>query len=337
MKQTIYSICMALCLCFITTSCEDSFDDLDKAYHPTDTELSDTALALNSIIDHIAGAGGKYSCTVKAGEGVSWKITGAPSWIKFSQTTGKGSTKITYTVEQNPSTVTERTEHFYLESTQQQLPFKLTYKARQHARPTATAVDLGLSVKWASCNVGATKPEEFGGYYAWGEIEEKDNYTDKTYKWYDPKKSKEYLPYIIKYNSDSDDGIVDNKTRLESEDDVARVMWGGKWRMPTYAEMYELKTKCNWKYGYHNDVFGLFATGPNGNSIFIPCANHIVGDDPGSSFDRLIFLCSDIKKGNSWPSSLLFLYYGKGLKNEYYFEITSSNRVLGYSVRPVTN
>ena len=306
---------MALCLCFIATSCEDSFDDLDKAYHPTGTELSDTALALNSIIDHIGGAGGKYSCTVKAGEGISWRITGAPSWVKFSQTTGKGSTKISYTVEQNPSTVTERTEHFYLESTQQHLPFKLTYKARQHARPTATAVDLGLSVKWASCNVGATTPEGFGGYYAWGEIEEKDNYSSGTYKW----------DYIA------------NKTRLDLEDDVAHVKWGGNWRMPTGAEWEELIEKCHWYYGYQNDIFGLTFIGPNDNSIFLPCANYKYDKvTQGSSFKRAMYRGSDKKRSNTSPVGIDFIYYGKGYKDLYLFDLGGITEYLGCSVRPVT-
>ena len=92
------------------------------------------------------------------------------------------------------------------------------------------AVDLGLSVKWASCNVGATTPEDCGDYYAWGEIEEKENYDWSTYKWcngsYDTQ---------TKYCTNSSYGTVDNKTTLDLEDDVAHVKWGGSWRMPTKA------------------------------------------------------------------------------------------------------
>lgn len=325
MKQTIYSICMALCLCFIATSCEDSFDDLDKAYHPTGTELSDTALALNSIIDHIGGAGGKYSCTVKAGEGISWRITGAPSWVKFSQTTGKGSTKISYTVEQNPSTVTERTEHFYLESTQQHLPFKLTYKARQHARPTATAVDLGLSVKWASCNVGATTPEGFGGYYSWGEIEKEDG----NYKWYNGSYRK-----IIKYNDKIYySGPIDNKTQLDLEDDVAHIMWGGNWRMPTEAEWQELKEKCSWYYGYQNDIFGLTAIGPNGNSIFIPCAGYS-NDSDILYMEEDAYYWSSTRDSGAYSANEAYYFYYYEYNNR--LKIATQNRIFGCSVRPVT-
>ena len=104
-------------------------------------------------------------------------------------------------------------------------------------------VDLGLpsSIKWASCNVGAEKPEDYGNYYAWGEVLPKEDYSWATYKyangtyWYDPK--------LTKYCNDAskgDDGFTDNKTTLEPEDDAAYFNWGGSWRMPTYAEWDEL-------------------------------------------------------------------------------------------------
>ena len=84
---------------------------------------------------------------------------------------------------------------------------------------------------WATCNVGASKPEEFGGYYAWGETDEKSNYDWSTYKWcngsYDS--MTKYCVYIR-------DGIVDNKTVLDLEDDVANVKWGATWRMPTWEQ-----------------------------------------------------------------------------------------------------
>ena len=132
-------------------------------------------------------------------------------------------------------------------------------------------VDLGLpsGIKWAAYNVGATKPEEYGGYYAWGETEEKSNYSWSTYKWCNGTYNT-----MTKYCTDSSYGTVDNKTVLDPEDDVAHVKWGGSWRMPTKAELDELRNKCSWQWTTLNGVNGYRVTGPNGNSIFLPAAGY---------------------------------------------------------------
>lgn len=128
-------------------------------------------------------------------------------------------------------------------------------------------VDLGLpsGLKWATCNVGASKPEDDGDYYAWGETETKSNYAWKTYKWCNGSENT-----MTKYCTKKKYGTVDNKTVLEPEDDVAHVQWGGSWRMPTRAELDELKKKCKWKRTTVNGIDGVKVTGPNGNSIFLP-------------------------------------------------------------------
>ena len=98
-------------------------------------------------------------------------------------------------------------------------------------------VDFGLpsGTKWATCNVGATKPEEFGNFYAWGEVEPKDNYACSTYKY--SYSDCTVTKYKIGYNGD-------NKRVLDLEDDAAYVNWGGKWRMPTKAQLEELRSQC---------------------------------------------------------------------------------------------
>ncbi|MGN1156462.1 MAG: hypothetical protein ACI4TK_09820 [Agathobacter sp.] len=135
-------------------------------------------------------------------------------------------------------------------------------------------VDLGLSVKWASCNVGASSPEEFGGYYAWGETEEKDYYDYETYKWCEGTWNS-----YTKYGNDSSYGIVDNKMTLDLSDDVAHIKLGKKWRIPTVSELHELYTKCTRKwikvhYTYngsnYGSVVGMLFVGPNGNRIILP-------------------------------------------------------------------
>lgn len=120
-------------------------------------------------------------------------------------------------------------------------------------------VDLGLSVKWAGWNVGASRPEEYGGYYAWGELEEKDDYDYDTYQYID----QQIWRYIF---------IGDNISGTQY--DVARVQWGGNWRMPTLLECQELIEKCSWEWMAYKGVNGMMVTGPNGNSIFLPSAGH---------------------------------------------------------------
>ena len=186
-------------------------------------------------------------------------------------------------------------------------------------------VDLGLpsGTKWAAYNVGATKPEEFGGYYAWGETEEKSNYAWSTYKWCNGSSST-----MTKYCTNSNYGTVDNKTVLELEDDVAHVKWGGDWRMPTEEEQDELRNKCSWEWTSLNFVNGYRVTGPNGNSIFLPAAGcrNGTGVIIGGSY------------GYYWSSSLVcddssHVYYLDF--SDKYYDWYDNFRYYGLSVRPV--
>ena len=186
------------------------------------------------------------------------------------------------------------------------------------------AVDLGLSVKWACCNVGATKPEEYGGYYAWGEPEEKSDYDWDTYKWC---KGNWYT--MTKYCTDSDEDHVDNKTVLDPEDDVAHVKWGGSWRMPTLEELKELLYECTWKRTELNGVNGYRVTGPNGNSIFLPEAGYRYGTE----------LYGGGEHGFYWSSSLndyqrYYAYYLRFFFDDIHL-CASHYRFCGLSVRPV--
>ena len=187
-------------------------------------------------------------------------------------------------------------------------------------------VDLGLpsGTKWAACNVGANKPEEYGGYYAWGETEEKSNYDWSTYKWCNGSENT-----MTKYCTESDYGTVDYKTVLDPEDDVAHVKWGGSWRMPTKAEQDELHNKCSWTWTAQNSVNGYRVTGPNGNSIFLPAAGYRCGTDVNKRGDS----------GYYWSGSLDDYYcsYACGL---YFFDDGpgwyEGGRHYGRSVRPVS-
>ena len=133
-------------------------------------------------------------------------------------------------------------------------------------------VDLGLSVKWATCNVGAIKPEDYGGLYAWGEVETKTDYSWSNYKWCNGSGNT-----LTKYCTNSEfgyEGFTDNKTVLAPEDDVAHVKWGGAWRMPSYQEYTELYNHCTWTWTTQNDVYGFLVrskrAGYTDRSIFLP-------------------------------------------------------------------
>ncbi len=132
-------------------------------------------------------------------------------------------------------------------------------------------VDLGLpsGTLWATCNVGADNPEDYGDYFAWGETTPKDVYNWSTYKWCNGT-----YKTLTKYCTRSDYGTVDKKTELDPEDDAAYVNWGSSWRMPTLDQQTELLTKCTWTWTTHNGVNGRQVTGPNGNSLFFPAVGY---------------------------------------------------------------
>ena len=209
------------------------------------------------------------------------------------------------------------------------------------ATPIPDAVDLGLpsGLKWASFNLGASKPEEYGDYYAWGETEPKyesiaENgtitWTDKfgwsSYKW-----CMGSINTMTKYCSNSEygyNGFTDTKVVLDSEDDAASVNLGDKWRMPTYVEFDELLEKCSWEWTQVNGINGRKVTGPNGNSIFLPAAGY--RDD--------MSLYNAGSYGFYWSSSLegfpydaCCLYFDSGDVGWHL-----NYRYNGYSVRPVT-
>ena len=204
-------------------------------------------------------------------------------------------------------------------------------------------VDLGLpsGLKWAKCNLGASKPSESGDYYAWGETAPKAKYNLTTYKWMQAGQSE--WKYITKYTfADGETGAIwydssgnfigDNKTVLDAADDAATQQLGSPWRMPTEDEFKELRKNCTVIRTTQGGVEGYQVDGPNGNAIFLPAAGYYKGT---MRYER--------SKGYYWSSSLdtdlsFFArsYYACGLHFESggYFGYNSF-REYGYSVRPV--
>ena len=150
--------------------------------------------------------------------------------------------------------------------------------ASKNTKTTHEYVDLGLSIKWATCNVGADKPEENGILYAWGETEPKNILDPRNWmtgKWGN------VMFGFTKYNTNSEYGTVDNKTTLDPEDDVAHVKWGGSWRMPTIQELRELVESCSFEITTINGIKGFKISsrviGFAGRSIFLPAAGYCEG------------------------------------------------------------
>ena len=191
------------------------------------------------------------------------------------------------------------------------------------------AIDLGLpsGLKWASFNLGANKPEEYGNYYAWGETELKSNYDWSTYRW-----CIGWYSMMTKYCHNADygyDGFTDDKIILDPEDDVAHVHLGGTWRMPTSKEHDELRDNCTWEWTTQNGVNGRLVTGPNGNSIFLPAAGCRNNTDLIGVGSHGLYWSSSLDMG--YPDLAYRLLFISDL-----VERTSDFRDYGRSIRPVT-
>lgn len=191
--------------------------------------------------------------------------------------------------------------------------------AASAVEPTSDPVDLGIvltredgttyKLYWAQSNLSASglcaHPEDFGNYYAWGETAPKSDYSWNSY------------------------GTVDKKPKLELKDDVAHVILGGNWRMPTDAEWTALRAQCTWTWTTLNGVNGRLVKAPNGNSIFLPAAGHRRGT---SHFDAGAF-------GYYWTASLRMDFPSNAFYSGFGPDIVSRgwfDRYYGFSIRPVT-
>ena len=199
-------------------------------------------------------------------------------------------------------------------------------------------IDLGLSVKWATMNVGASKVEDYGDYFAWGETEPKETYNWGTYKWCNGSETT-----LTKYNTKGSNGTVDNKITLEMIDDAAHVNWGGSWRMPTESELSELHKQCIWEPITQNGVRGCKVTSKiNGNSIFLPAAG-FVGYDDGSTilgieiagfyWSSSLYTETSFKEDTYYPESAHEVSFEYG--NIFCQLMGYGMRYYGQSVRPV--
>lgn len=186
-------------------------------------------------------------------------------------------------------------------------------------------VDLGLSVKWATCNVGATKPEDYGDYYAWGETEKKKDYSFFTYKYTVDGylRSKGYNNK--RYNE------VDHLRRLELIDDVAFCKWGNNWRIPTVVEFKELIDNCNWIWTTQNGISGYKVeskkSGYVGRYIFLPAAGYGGASSNGQGINGLYW--SNIINSSNYDNAFGLIFLDGNVNTN------CGGRYYGRSVRPV--
>lgn len=192
------------------------------------------------------------------------------------------------------------------------------------------AVDLGLSIKWANMNVGASNPEGYGDYFAWGELEPKDYYDWSTYKWSVGNSYSTFTKYCD--NPDQGyEGFTDNKTTLDLEDDAAHVIWGNNWRMPTNEEWTELREQCTWEWTTQNGINGRLVTGPNGNSIFLPAAGRHDHTGLGNAGDGGFYWSSTLWPDGSPDNALNETFDSESIDMQW----LNRARVFGRSIRPV--
>lgn len=189
-------------------------------------------------------------------------------------------------------------------------------------------VDLGLpsGTLWATCNVGASSPEEYGDYFAWGETQAKSDYSWDTYQYCEGSSST-----LTKYCYQSDygyNGFTDNLTELLPEDDAATANWGDEWQMPSSEQIEELLNNTTTTWTTKGDVYGRLCTSSNGNSIFLPAAGYrVLTELDGAGIIGSYWSCSLGTSDSYYPCSLYFFVVNIYRNN--------AVRACGRTIRPV--
>lgn len=245
-------------------------------------------------------------------------VQSMPIWLSITGITAKS---IEVKCEPNPTT-SSRDGSFEIKAGKLSVTVKVSQAARKILINGHECVDLGLpsGIKWATCNVGANSPGDYGYYYAWGETRPKSNY--------------DWRSCFDCLDSTGDSWgtyKIGGKTQISatSGHDTARENWGSSWRIPTFEEFEELRKECRWFWSARNGHAGYVVTGPNGNSIFLPATGYRDGTD-----------CKhELYYGFYWSSTLCSSYSHFAI-NMYFdwsrYGTDFGDRSCGLSVRPVT-
>ena len=294
-------------------------------------EINGAILVVNPEMSTVNSSGGTVKISVRTN--TLWSVSCDQPWVTLSTTSGTGNGSFSVLVAANESNMADIATITVTGNVTRSIA--ISRAAISGSMSGHDYVDLGLpsGTLWATCNVGAYSPEEYGDYFAWGETSPKTNYCWSTYKYGTSSST------LTKYCSNSSfglNGYTDTKTVLDSEDDAATANWGSGWRMPTYDEICELCTECTSVWTTQGGKNGRLFTGPNGNMVFLPAAGCYYGLSPayGSSLGHAD-TC-----GNYWSSSpnVCYPYYLDF--NSYYANWATNDsgiRCGGRSVRPIVN
>lgn len=213
------------------------------------------------------------------------------------------------------------------------LPYETRQTTSTNSIPRVEPVDLGLSVKWANANLGAVAPDRFGEYFAWGEIEPKSYYSWATYKWCkgDPKT-------LTKYCFKAEYGTLDRNTWwLDMDDDAARFVLGGKWRVPNRENWNELRHDCSWTWTSINGVSGYQVAskipGFTDKGIFLPAAGYREDSYHNEVCSRGFYWSSSLYQFNmpyNRPDQALCVNF-----DSHVLRMITDDRMLGFSIRPI--
>lgn len=201
----------------------------------------------------------------------------------------------------------------------------ITVSAQNDSQNTnAVAVDLGLpsGTLWASCNIGANSPEDFGNYYSWGETEPKSSYKLEEYRHFKP--GQENVMAIRRAFADLGKDIAGTQY------DVAHVKWGEEWQMPSLGQFQELEQNCVWEWTSVNEVAGYKITSKtNGNSIFLPAAGSKASQRTSNIGVYGLYWSSTLAYDGPSGGCNLLIQKGSDRRRQ------TSSRALGYTVRAV--
>lgn len=201
------------------------------------------------------------------------------------------------------------------------------------------ALDLGTGILWATTNIGAENPQDYGTYFSWGEVAKKETYTWANYKWSDgfvPQTTKDYEELkMTKYCLFKVYGTKDDKKVLEPADDAAAQIWKNGWRMPTKAEVEDLLAKCEWEWSRVDGLYGYkISSKKTGKSIFLPAAGMIAADGSHNSAFMCNYWTSSLHDQNEQYYAYSFVYLNDD-KDENSRYISHTYRYLGMTIRPV--
>ena len=293
----------------------------------SDANYTFTITGSRTLVAHFSANSQNYTISVSANPSNGGTVSGGGNYQEGQSCTVTATANSNYTFTnwtENGSVVSTQANYIFTVNGNRTLMANFNY----NGGGTHEYVDLGLpsGLLWATCNIGADSPEDYGDYFAWGETRPKDTYNWTTYQYCMGSSNT-----LTKYCNDASygyNGFTDNLTVLEASDDAATAQWGNGWRMPTQAECQELLNNTTNIWTTQNGVNGRLFTATNGNSLFLPAAGYRRGS---SLYDAGTY-------GFYWSSSLYTVYPG----GAWYLYFHSSdcymdyfNRYYGFTVRPV--